>query len=88
MRQSGILAAAALYGLDHNVDRLVEDQANAAWLASGLADIGLAVSPPESNMVSVRPRRDDRGRVCRALGAEGCVSAPPPAESAWSPTSA
>jgi len=50
MRQSGFLAAAALYGLDHNVDRLADDQANAARLAAGLADLGLAVSPPESNM--------------------------------------
>jgi threonine aldolase len=50
MRQSGFLAAAALYGLDHNVGRLGDDHANAARLAAGLADLGLAVSPPESNM--------------------------------------
>ena len=37
MRQSGILAAACLYALDHNVERLADDHANAAHLAEGLA---------------------------------------------------
>ena len=55
MRQSGFLAAAALYGLDHNVERLAEDHANAAMLASGLAGLGVDVSPPESNMVFFDP---------------------------------
>lgn len=50
MRQPGFVAAAALYGLDHNVERLAEDHANAARLAAGLADLGLTVSPAESNM--------------------------------------
>jgi threonine aldolase len=40
MRQSGILAAACLYALDHNVERLADDHANAAYLAEGLARIG------------------------------------------------
>ena len=57
MRQSGILAAAALYGLDHNVERLAEDNANAARLGVGLAELGLTVIPPESNMVFVTPPR-------------------------------
>lgn len=48
MRQSGILAAAALYALDHNVDRLAEDHANAKRLAEGLARIpGITVDPAE-----------------------------------------
>jgi threonine aldolase len=53
MRQVGILAAAGLYALDHNVARLAEDHAHAARLAAGLAEIpGLAVMrPPESNIV-------------------------------------
>ena len=33
MRQAGILAAAALYALDHNIDRLSEDHDNAQVLA-------------------------------------------------------
>lgn len=55
MRQSGFLAAAALYGLDHNLARLSDDHANAARLASGLGDLGIGVSPPESNMVFCDP---------------------------------
>ena len=57
MRQSGVLAAAALYGLDHNVARLAEDNANAARLAAGLAKLGLEVIPAESNMVFFTPPR-------------------------------
>jgi threonine aldolase len=52
MRQAGICAAACLYALDHHVDRLAEDHANAARLAAGLARIsGLLVQPPETNLV-------------------------------------
>jgi threonine aldolase len=55
MRQAGILAAAGLYALDHHVARLAEDHANAERLAAGLAGIpGLAVEPPQTNMVFVR----------------------------------
>jgi threonine aldolase len=39
MRQAGILAAAGVYALEHNVERLVEDHLNAKRLAHGLADI-------------------------------------------------
>ncbi len=39
MRQAGILAAACIYALDNNVDRLAEDHVNALRLAEGLADI-------------------------------------------------
>jgi threonine aldolase len=39
MRQSGVIAAAALYALEHNWDRLAEDHDNAHRLASGVANI-------------------------------------------------
>ena len=39
MRQAGVLAAAGIYALDNNIDRLSEDHENAARLASGLAGI-------------------------------------------------
>ena len=39
MRQSGVIAAAALYALEHNWDRLAEDQDNAHHLAAGVANI-------------------------------------------------
>ncbi len=52
MRQSGVLAAACLYALEHNVERLAEDHANAARLARGLAQIGeVTVTGHATNMV-------------------------------------
>ena len=59
MRQSGILAAAALYALDHHVDRLALDHKNAQLLAERLATIGaveVETLPPSSNMVFFRWR--------------------------------
>ncbi|MEZ0365469.1 low-specificity L-threonine aldolase [Mycobacterium sp. pUA109] len=52
MRQSGVLAAACLYALDHNVARLADDHATAARLAEGLAQIGdVQVLSQATNMV-------------------------------------
>ena len=51
MRQVGVLAAAGLYALEHNVERLAEDHANAERLARGLAALGLKVEPVQTNMV-------------------------------------
>ncbi len=56
MRQSGICAAACTYALDHHVDRLAEDHANARTLARGLAQVeGIEVQEPETNLVFFRP---------------------------------
>ena len=54
MRQSGVIAAAALYALDHNWERLAEDHDNAHQLASGIANIkGLECDVPkmQTNLV-------------------------------------
>lgn len=52
MRQAGILAAAGVYALEHHVERLADDHANARRLANGLARLGLRVAPqPETNIV-------------------------------------
>jgi threonine aldolase len=51
MRQSGVLAAACLYALDHNVERLADDHENARVLADGLGDLGVEVLPQETNIV-------------------------------------
>ncbi len=52
LRQAGVCAAACLYALDHNIDRLADDHANARALARGLAQIpGIAVEEPETNLV-------------------------------------
>jgi len=55
MRQAGIVAAAALYALDHHVERLAEDHARARRLAEGLAGAGLPVDvdATETNFVGV-----------------------------------
>lgn len=53
-RQSGIVAAAGLYALDHHVERLADDHANARFLADGLAELpGVELDPAtvESNIV-------------------------------------
>ena len=56
MRQGGICAAACLYALDHHVDRLAEDHANAKALARGLAQMaGMVVEEPDTNLVFFDP---------------------------------
>ena len=51
MRQAGIAAAGCLHALDHHVERLADDHANAARLAEGLAALGLDAEEVETNMV-------------------------------------
>jgi threonine aldolase len=71
MRQAGILAAAGLYALDHHIDRLAEDHANAARLAAGIDALdGLSCDQagggPWSNLVyfgAAIGRRDFDARV-------------------------
>lgn len=54
MRQSGMLAAAGTYALDHHVDRLVQDHMLARRLAEGLRSIdGLQLEMPQTNIVFV-----------------------------------
>jgi threonine aldolase len=59
-RQAGVLAAAGLYALDHMVDRLAEDHANARTLAEGLAEmdgVSIELSRVQSNIVYFRLTR-------------------------------
>ena len=56
MRQAGYLAAAGLYALEHNVERLAEDHANARLLADAVRAcpaLRLKYDPPETNMVYI-----------------------------------
>jgi len=53
MRQAGILAAGALYALDHNVARLADDHARAARIADGLRNAGVNVVAQHTNMVFI-----------------------------------
>lgn len=57
MRQAGVLAAAALYALEHHIDRLAEDHALARRLAEGvrgISELELQGGEPETNMVFFR----------------------------------
>jgi threonine aldolase len=73
MRQAGVLAAAALYALDHNVERLADDHANARLLASGLAGVdGVRGVDPEgvaTNIVVFEV--DDAPALVESLEAAG-----------------
>jgi threonine aldolase len=51
MRQAGVLAAAGLYALEHNVRLLAQDHANAEYLADGLRALGLRVEPVQTNIL-------------------------------------
>ena len=78
MRQSGVLAAAASYALDHQVERLAEDHALARQLAEGLADIeGLQVEAPHTNIVFVDlvgPARERSGDLLKHLAEHGVLA--------------
>jgi threonine aldolase len=69
MRQAGVVAAAGVYALEHNVERLAEDHANARRLGEGLVDAGLPVDldQVETNFVLV-----DVGRL--GLAADEAVA--------------
>lgn len=60
MRQSGILAAAGIYALQHNRARLAEDHENARTLARYASSIdGLRVREPETNIIMMDVERED-----------------------------
>src|SRR5215210_6593876 len=71
MRQAGIAAAGCLHALDHHLDRLAEDHANAARLAEGLADLGCPVEPVETNMVFFDAPGGDTPRFLAGLAEAG-----------------
>ncbi len=75
MRQAGVLAAAGLYALEHHVNRLAEDHANAAWLAAQLSGLpGLTVEAPDTNMVWVHVAHDQRAKLAQALASNGILT--------------
>ena len=70
MRQAGILAAAGLYALKHNVARLREDHDNAAWLAAQLKEIGADVMRHDTNMLFVRVGEENAAALGEHLRAQ------------------
>ncbi len=76
MRQVGIIAAGALYALEHHRKRLAEDHANARKLAAGLAEIpGIEMDPAsvQSNMVIFRLSKAPVDNVVSRLQEEGVL---------------
>jgi threonine aldolase len=71
MRQSGILAAAGLYALEHHVARLADDHANAAFFAAGIAELGLCVLPPQTNIFYVEVPDEHVAPLAQHLSARG-----------------
>lgn len=75
MRQSGVLAAAALHALDHHVARLADDHANARRLAEGLQGLrGVSVAAPQTNIVFVDLAPDKPADVVARLAAHGVLA--------------
>ena len=67
MRQAGIVAAAALYALDHNVERIADDHARARQLGESLAAAGVPVNldQVETNFVQIDVGPDRAGAIER-----------------------
>jgi threonine aldolase len=77
MRQAGIVAAGALYALDHHVERLAVDHENAQVLASGLAEVPAVELDPgsvETNIVVFRV--PDAVALCERLERAGVLMGP------------
>lgn len=78
MRQAGILAAAALYALEHNIERMAEDHRHARWLAESLQDLkGLEMDLDsiQTNMVIIDVARSGKSQeeALRLLAAKGLL---------------
>ncbi len=70
MRQAGVAAAAALYALEHHVDRLAEDHRNAQVIARAVAEVpGLRLLPPQVDTNLVWFEVDARLGTAKALAA-------------------
>jgi threonine aldolase len=75
MRQAGVLAAAALHALDHHVERLADDHANARRLAEGLQGLpGVSVTMPQSNIVFVDLAADKPNDIVARLRQRGVLA--------------
>lgn len=77
MRQAGIIAAAGLYALEHNVERLKTDHDNAARLANGLKELKLPVEQ-HTNMVFVRVPLERVPALASHLKGSGILVLPGP----------
>jgi threonine aldolase len=73
MRQVGILAAAGLYALDHNLPRVADDHARAHRLGEFVGSLdGFSVIPPETNILMIDVEREDMSPQDVVSYLEGC----------------
>jgi threonine aldolase len=75
MRQSGVIAAAGLYALENNVERLHADHANAEKLARGLRDLKLDIQH-NTNMVLVKLAAEKAAPLAEHLKRQNIVVLP------------
>jgi threonine aldolase len=76
-RQAGLMAAGALYAVQHHRERLAEDHTTAARLAAGLAEIPAAgIDPADVDTNIVYFQIDNAYRVCDELAARGVLMLP------------
>jgi threonine aldolase len=75
MRQAGVLAGAALYALDHHIERLAVDHENAQRLAQGLQGLpGVTVERPQTNIVFVDLAPDKPVDIVARMAARGVLA--------------
>ena len=80
LRQAGVLAACGLYALQHNIDRLEEDHANAAAMAKRLAEIpGLSfdLDGVHTNMIWIDVTGEGQGSLSEHMMARGMIVGEP-----------
>ncbi|WP_127958010.1 low-specificity L-threonine aldolase [Serratia microhaemolytica] len=80
MRQAGILAAAGLYALEHNVARLQEDHDNAQWLEQQLRQLGLEIvgSGAQTNILYLQQSAETAAKLANWMQQNGVlISAAP-----------
>ena len=74
-RQAGVLAAAGLFALNNNIDRLEEDHNNAKLLADGISQLGVMPVEQYTNMVFITPPADRLTSLREALSDKGIILA-------------
>jgi threonine aldolase len=78
MRQSGMLAAAGLYALDNNIERLALDHSNAKILAEALSEIpqlNVDINRVQSNMVFIQPDKTEQAELAAHMKSNGIIIA-------------
>ncbi len=76
MRQAGVVAAAALYAVEHHVERLAQDHENAAWLAAKLGEIDeieVLGHPMQTNMTFITVKDGRYRELVAFVGGRGIV---------------